>query len=124
MCKIHGLCNGHYVRHYLTIESTIIHITSKWLCIKCFEKLFCQLLSSAADFTWAKHGGGRSKLSDLVLITKTTTRVKLENGLKVFSLNFMEHTELKIVSQRILCQTALTTTTAIHLLSTEELCDI
>ena len=124
MCKIHGLCNGHYVRHNLTIESTIIHKTSKWLCIKCLEKLFCQLLSSAADFTWAKHGCVRSKLSDLVLITKTN-RVKLENDLKVFSLNFMEHTELKIVSQRILCQTALTTRTAfIHLLSTEELCDI
>ena len=42
--------------------------------VQCFEKLFRQLLSSAADFTyvWVKHGGGRSELSGLVLITKTT----------------------------------------------------
>ena len=42
--------------------------------VQCFKKLFRQLLSSAADFTyaWVNCSGGRSKLSGLVLITMTT----------------------------------------------------
>ena len=57
------------------VLSSNVHNTwiMQWT-VQCFEKLFRQLLSSAADFTyvWVKHGGGRSKLSALVLITKTS----------------------------------------------------
>ena len=70
---IYRLCNGRYVRQNLTIEPTVVHIDFEVAMhavlrgaipsatIKCCRYHFC-----------AKHGGGRSKLSGLVLITKIT----------------------------------------------------
>ena len=53
------------------------NVQSTWIMqwtVQSFKKLTRQLLSSAADFTyvWVKHGGAGSKLSGLMLITKTT----------------------------------------------------
>ena len=96
MYNIYGLCNEHYVRRNFTIEPTTVHID----CIQCFEKLFRQLPSSAADFTYGP-----------------TVVVEDPNYRAWCSLQRQPDWNLQklgIVSQRILCQTALTARTAIN----------
>ena len=67
MYNIHGLCNGHYVRCYFTTVhidfevATVLREANLLATIKC-----------CIFHLWPKHGGRRSKLSGLVLITKKT----------------------------------------------------
>ena len=73
MYNIHGLCNGHYVGHNLTIEPTTVHIDFEVAMHTVLREAIPSATIKCCRFhLWTKHGGGRSKLSGLVLISKTT----------------------------------------------------
>ena len=72
MHNIHGLCSGHYVRRNFTTVYIDFEVAMHTVLR---EAIPSATIKRCRFHLWAKHGGGRSILSGLVLITKTT-RVK------------------------------------------------